>query len=349
MAFYEDEEDSEMNWSNEMTREFLEIYEKYPILWFPGHKDNKNRNAVNNAWLGIQQEFGIDISVRTLRRKKESIMATYRSLRKRVEKEEAEGRSYQPTWYLFTLADRIMKKIRAKDLMYNDEPAENVEAENNHDVRVKRSSAKKRLKLQEPVLEVDGIVEDDSSNQPLEFVNGKSGRASSRKSGTKRKNRENRSESNVIFDTDYTSCDPYDVMEQILPQSSASESYDSCALYCQLLADKLRSLSSRNRMIVQNKIDNLVFRAWMDEIGASSSEQRPFSKSVKGSDAEDNQQNEMPVIDSDPIAKTTVNKHSDALDSDSTAINSVTNMEDQTEDTINEHSDVLGSEFIEDQ
>lgn len=41
---------------------------------------------------------------------------------------------------------------------------------------------------------------------------------------------------------------------------------DSFALYGQLLADKLRRLSKKNQIILQNKIDNLVFQTEFSEI-----------------------------------------------------------------------------------
>lgn len=63
-------------------------------------------------------------------------------------------------------------------------------------------------------------------------------------------------------------------------QQSRQVDPDTCTLYGQLLAAKLRKLSKRNRIILQNKIDNLVYEAELNELEYSPS---PPCSQVSGS------------------------------------------------------------------
>lgn len=73
-----------MDWTNELIMEFIQGYEKHPILWDYKHPGHKNRNALHDAWTQISNEMSIEVSVAELKKKKESIMSTYRTLRKKV-------------------------------------------------------------------------------------------------------------------------------------------------------------------------------------------------------------------------------------------------------------------------
>ena len=48
-----------MEWSNDLVIEFLELYEKEPIIWNPRDPNHKNRNCINDAW----KRIGDNISV----------------------------------------------------------------------------------------------------------------------------------------------------------------------------------------------------------------------------------------------------------------------------------------------
>lgn len=72
------------NWSNETIMEFLNLYEKYPVIWDPQNVNHKNRNLVFDAWAAIANEMSVTCTIETLKKKKESLMATYRGLKKRL-------------------------------------------------------------------------------------------------------------------------------------------------------------------------------------------------------------------------------------------------------------------------
>lgn len=58
-----------MEWSNEVTMEFLDLYENEPVVWNASHPLHKNRNEVYDAWKRIQQKLGIDLSIPDLKKK----------------------------------------------------------------------------------------------------------------------------------------------------------------------------------------------------------------------------------------------------------------------------------------
>jgi len=43
-----------MEWTND---EFLGLYEAYPAIWNPRHRDYKNRNIVHDVWKDIESKL----------------------------------------------------------------------------------------------------------------------------------------------------------------------------------------------------------------------------------------------------------------------------------------------------
>jgi hypothetical protein len=60
-----------------------------------------------------------------------------------------------------------------------------------------------------------------------------------------------------------------DALTTLTNKSQSQKLQDQPALYGQLLATKLRRLKPRNKIILQNKIDNLVFEAELSEIDSA--------------------------------------------------------------------------------
>lgn len=102
-----------MEWNNELILEFINLFENHPVLWNPKHPKHKNRNHLNDAWLEIAKEFSIDVPVEVLRKKKESLMATYRTLYKKVRQSETTGSGvndiYKPSWFAYIAIDRFIR------------------------------------------------------------------------------------------------------------------------------------------------------------------------------------------------------------------------------------------------
>lgn len=107
-----------MEWTNEMVIEFIQCYEKYPILWNPTHPGHKNRNLLNDAWVNVAKELSFELPISDLKKKKESLMSTYRTLRKKVTDSETTGSGtqdvYIPSWFAYTTIDRFIHATRKK-------------------------------------------------------------------------------------------------------------------------------------------------------------------------------------------------------------------------------------------
>lgn len=114
-----------MELTNELTIEFINIYEKYPILWDPMHLNHKNRNYINDAWNDIAKEVRMDISIEVLKKKKESLMSTYRNLAKKVRRSETSGSGvqdvYVPSWFAYNAIDRFVRATGKKIPSLNSE------------------------------------------------------------------------------------------------------------------------------------------------------------------------------------------------------------------------------------
>lgn len=115
----------EMEWSNEQTLLFIEQYEKMPVLWDSKRPEHKNRVKLNDAWVELQKKFDNSIPIVELKKKKESLMASYRSLRKEVLESEGTGSStddiFKPSWYAFEAIDRFMRAKGEKSPTVNSE------------------------------------------------------------------------------------------------------------------------------------------------------------------------------------------------------------------------------------
>jgi len=111
-----------MEWNNELTLEFLEAYEKHPVLWnslYPGHK---NKNTLQDAWTEVANKLSVTMPVVALKKKKESLMSTYRTLRKKVVDSDTTGSGsqdvYYPFWFAYNAIDRFIRVQKTKKLKF---------------------------------------------------------------------------------------------------------------------------------------------------------------------------------------------------------------------------------------
>lgn len=114
-----------MEWTNDLIMEFIQLYKKHPVLWNPKDPNHKNRSRLNDAWVNVSREFSMDVSVNELRKKKESLMATYRSLSKKVRESETTGSGskdvYVPSWFAYDAIDRFIRVTSNKKPSLNSE------------------------------------------------------------------------------------------------------------------------------------------------------------------------------------------------------------------------------------
>ncbi|XP_023949364.2 uncharacterized protein LOC112053960 [Bicyclus anynana] len=104
-----------MNWDNSTILKFLELYRSHSCIWDPKHKGHKNRQCLDEAWLNIKEDLGMEYSVQELKRKKESLMSAYRGYRKKIKRSEDSVSDpsdvYQPTWFAYSFMDSFLGPV----------------------------------------------------------------------------------------------------------------------------------------------------------------------------------------------------------------------------------------------
>lgn len=102
----------EIEWNNELCIKFLNIYEKEPCVWNPEHKDYKHRRAVTFAWHRIKEQMGLEFSIGELKKKRDSLMATFRPLFRKVKataKMNKDESIYRPGWFAYETMEKFLK------------------------------------------------------------------------------------------------------------------------------------------------------------------------------------------------------------------------------------------------
>ncbi|CAH2241631.1 uncharacterized protein LOC120626733 isoform X2 [Pararge aegeria] len=94
-----------MAWTNDVALEFLDHYRIEPLLWDPKHPLHRNRCEVNEAWRRIQSNLSINSSIVDLKRKKESLMTSFRFHYNRKKKCPGE---YRTTWFAYSFMESFL-------------------------------------------------------------------------------------------------------------------------------------------------------------------------------------------------------------------------------------------------
>lgn len=93
-----------MEWSNDTVLHFLQLYKNEPVIWDISNDDHKNRMKVYDAWKRISVKLGDEekYNVPELKRKKESLMASFRLYTKKVKESKRSGDGpYKPVWFAY--------------------------------------------------------------------------------------------------------------------------------------------------------------------------------------------------------------------------------------------------------
>ncbi len=69
-------------WNNEIQLNFLEFYQRELVLWDPKHPSHKKKQVLHDAWNRISEALHTPIP--ELKKKKDSLMATYRSHKRKI-------------------------------------------------------------------------------------------------------------------------------------------------------------------------------------------------------------------------------------------------------------------------
>lgn len=106
-------------WTNELVLKFIELYQAEPLLWNPRNSQHKNRNAVIDAWQRIQVGLNCQFAIAELKRKRESLMSTYRLHSRKIKESSHSGAStcelYTTNWFAYTLMDSFLGPVYNKN------------------------------------------------------------------------------------------------------------------------------------------------------------------------------------------------------------------------------------------
>ncbi|CAI6375565.1 unnamed protein product [Macrosiphum euphorbiae] len=92
-------------WTNELTIEFLDLYEKEIAIWDPKDQLHRNRDIVFDSWKKIKDLMSIPVDTKELKKKKESLMSTFRPLlaKKKASNKLGAGTDnvFKPSWFAY--------------------------------------------------------------------------------------------------------------------------------------------------------------------------------------------------------------------------------------------------------
>lgn len=112
-----------MEWSNEVTLNFLDAYQNEELLWNPRHPQHKNKNLKYDAWKRI--ESNLNIPLKTIKKKKESLLANYRKLARKVADTKKSGcgtdEVYQPVWFAYSRMAKFLQAVYLPNETLNTE------------------------------------------------------------------------------------------------------------------------------------------------------------------------------------------------------------------------------------
>lgn len=104
-----------MEWSNDLIVEFLELYEKESCIWNPSDPRHKNRNHVQDSWRNISDNLSIKLSISELKKKKDSLMSTYRKMASKVRASKKTGSGsddvYKPDWFAYEKMAKFLHAV----------------------------------------------------------------------------------------------------------------------------------------------------------------------------------------------------------------------------------------------
>lgn len=97
-------------WNNGLELKFIEVLQSEPIIWDQKHRNYKDKSLNHDAWNRLSEVM--EISVPDLKKKKESLFASYRKYRKMVKDSYKSGcgedEIYKPTWFAFEAMDSFL-------------------------------------------------------------------------------------------------------------------------------------------------------------------------------------------------------------------------------------------------
>ncbi|KAF5284791.1 hypothetical protein FQA39_LY04516 [Lamprigera yunnana] len=270
-----------MEWSQEVVFEFLDAYENELVIWQPGHPQHKNRNCVNDAWLRIKNKLSIQCTIADLKKKRESLMASFRPLWRKVKASSRTGSGsedvYKPTWFAFERMEIFLHGVSVARSTYNSEnksiPFQNWEDSMDEEETEEASLTESASAIGDGGAYVDIRKHTDMKGNDSNENEATTESASANKEGGIGKSTDSnqkyfkaplggaKKSKRKAIDMDETERrmkEAYDIIKQ--SQNTDPPKTTLCTAYGQLLTQRLETLSKLQRTIVMHEIDNLFFR-----------------------------------------------------------------------------------------
>ncbi|XP_066593824.1 uncharacterized protein [Prorops nasuta] len=243
-----------MGWSMEQILEFIEALEDEEPIWNHKHKQHKDRDSVYGSWIRLQKRFNIPI--KEMKKKKDTLFATYRKLSRKVTDSKRLGRNvYTPIWSPYKPLDRFLRGVyvpvykthsmrSGRSARIEDEPKteedqmlEAIEMELND-----KASLENEISMEAGLASMSNMCQRNNNNTPSAKQN-KMGQAVDMET----------IQSHLI--------ESNNIMKTLAKNSER----DICFAYAELLAIKLREFDEFRRAKIMNDIDNLIFQAKVQE------------------------------------------------------------------------------------
>lgn len=114
-----------MEWSNETVLQFLDFYEQESLIWNASDSDHKNRNLIFDAWKRIEKNMGGKYSVTELKKKKDSLMASFRACSNKIKESTKSGAGrddiYKPNWFAYErMASFLQNRNQARNTLNSE-------------------------------------------------------------------------------------------------------------------------------------------------------------------------------------------------------------------------------------
>ncbi|XP_050517011.1 uncharacterized protein LOC126891783 [Diabrotica virgifera virgifera] len=244
-----------MDWGKKDVFKFLQLYEDESVIWNPEHSDNKNRNLVYDAWKRIEINMDGKYPIDELKRKKESLMASYRGCRNKIRESTKSGSGtddvYKPSWlYYEKMAGFLLNRNKAKVTMKS-------EAEDPWTTMDDQSSGEENDPIEitpEDLNEMDELFEIE------ELPPGELPAPELPPSTTKSYFKppvQKKMKMPEEDDLERKSDEKFAIIHNYAQKKEKQKDY--CDKYGEVVAERLRQLDERTRDVAINRIDNLLF------------------------------------------------------------------------------------------
>ncbi|CAG4983890.1 unnamed protein product [Colias eurytheme] len=229
-----------MGWDNDSVIQLIEAYKLKEILWNPQNRNYYNRLLKKDAWDELETE--LQRPSEEIKRKVDYLLSALRRERQKIAKSKKTGKGadnvYQPSWFAFAHLKFLLNRNKPRAGRLNTaSPDENhfSQEENLEDSNLER-----------PLSRVSNIKRslswESSSRSEPEYSS-----APKRQRG--------------VHDLLIAKKQIDEAFSLIINRCKENEEEtNECDLYGQLLAQKMKTLDTDDRLVLMNEIDNIVFK-----------------------------------------------------------------------------------------